>query len=434
MATKKHYRIYCITELSQVEGDSLLDSPVTCPNSAGHSVDASSVSILTDYHLDNLSAVVDPGIADDINLGYAVDSRWINTVNSKVFFCTNNASGAATWSSATSAGNAAGNSGDIQVRGSQAGTFDVLTGLKVNKNTGAVYIGGDPGQSLGGLLLSLILNRNSWTQLAMQNLNGQPQATCDMIVSPDLGDDYSYYGDFGINGSGYSDSAYPLSLPLDTYLLCDAGNLTLGTLTASKDVVMHTGGMQLDDERLRLIDAAAATDAIAKLSCILRLNNYTTANRPTTPQNGFIGYNTTTSKFEGYEAGAWINLTSGGSVFGGNYAYAATEAESTTTSQSWQTKVTLSATLPAGNYRIGFTAAMKTSVSGKEAQARLRYGNSSTEVSVVSTASTVYGADGAFAQIALTADTYAFTLEYNCGQSQMTAYCRRARIEIWRVS
>ncbi|MEK7357785.1 MAG: hypothetical protein AAB250_15135, partial [Bdellovibrionota bacterium] len=37
----------------------------------------------------------------------------------------------------------------------------------------------------------------------------------------------------------------------------------------------------------------------------------TTSNRPTPPVNGMIRYNTTTGLFEGYESGAWINLTTG---------------------------------------------------------------------------------------------------------------------------
>lgn len=36
--------------------------------------------------------------------------------------------------------------------------------------------------------------------------------------------------------------------------------------------------------------------------------SWTTSNRPTNIDTGYIGYNTTTSKFEGYDGTNWINL------------------------------------------------------------------------------------------------------------------------------
>jgi hypothetical protein len=53
-----------------------------------------------------------------------------------------------------------------------------------------------------------------------------------------------------------------------------------------------------------VIDVGAATDAIV-------LPTGTTAQQPGSPVNGMIRYNTTTGKFEGRQAGAWVNIIGG---------------------------------------------------------------------------------------------------------------------------
>jgi hypothetical protein len=96
MASKKKYRIYCQTEVCNVTGDTILDTPPdTCPNNVAHTVTAASNTVLEIYALDNLSATVAPTVNDDINLGYAVNSRWMYGTNE--WICTDNSSSAAVW-------------------------------------------------------------------------------------------------------------------------------------------------------------------------------------------------------------------------------------------------------------------------------------------------------------------------------------------------
>lgn len=45
----------------------------------------------------DITDTVDPTVNDDITQGLDIRSKWINTTNGKVFFCVNNAAGAATW-------------------------------------------------------------------------------------------------------------------------------------------------------------------------------------------------------------------------------------------------------------------------------------------------------------------------------------------------
>jgi len=94
MATKKKFHIYCNTENALVEGTTINDSPsAQCPNNPAHSVIADSLGVVNQYTLDNLVATTDPTVNDNIDLGYAVGSRWINTSTGVTFVCANNANG-----------------------------------------------------------------------------------------------------------------------------------------------------------------------------------------------------------------------------------------------------------------------------------------------------------------------------------------------------
>jgi hypothetical protein len=44
-----------------------------------------------------LSAAADPGVTNDASQGFVVGSLWINTTGNKVWMCTANTAGAATW-------------------------------------------------------------------------------------------------------------------------------------------------------------------------------------------------------------------------------------------------------------------------------------------------------------------------------------------------
>jgi len=54
-----------------------------------------------DSSLDNMAAITDPTINDDINAGYSRGSRWINTVTNKGFLCLDNSSGVSVWKETT---------------------------------------------------------------------------------------------------------------------------------------------------------------------------------------------------------------------------------------------------------------------------------------------------------------------------------------------
>jgi len=91
MAKRKKYRIYCETEEMQVSGWTNLDEPPNiCPNNPAHTVDDISNSTLEILALNNLEATIDPTANDDIDDGYAIGSRWLNTTSEEEFICTDN--------------------------------------------------------------------------------------------------------------------------------------------------------------------------------------------------------------------------------------------------------------------------------------------------------------------------------------------------------
>src|SRR5512136_976863 len=61
------------------------------------------------------------------------------------------------------------------------------------------------------ILINSYGNTNDFIQQNIQNLNSGSSASCDMVVTCDDGDNYSNFGDFGINSSTYSSGEFGLS-------------------------------------------------------------------------------------------------------------------------------------------------------------------------------------------------------------------------------
>ena len=81
-----------------------------------------------------------------------------------------------------------------------------------------------------GLPQSLAASYSAYVQHIIQNLSAASGASADVIVSNNLGTASAYYGDFGINSSGFTGTG-SLSLPNATYVYSANGDLVLGTYT-----------------------------------------------------------------------------------------------------------------------------------------------------------------------------------------------------------
>ncbi len=91
-----------------------------------------------------------------------------------------------------------------------------------------------------------------WFQDNVQNLSNGVSSSSDMVCTADTGTDSINYIDTGINSSGYGDSGYTIGGALSGYLLCNGGDLTIGTATAAKVLKFHTGGTLAANEAMRV--------------------------------------------------------------------------------------------------------------------------------------------------------------------------------------
>ena len=88
---------------------------------------------------------------------------------------------------------------------------------------------------------------NSYAQLILQNTNAGTAASADVIVSNNQGTASNYYGDFGINSSGFSGSGN-FQAPNNVYLYSIGSDLAIGTQSSN---AIHF-----------IIGGAAASDAL----------------------------------------------------------------------------------------------------------------------------------------------------------------------------
>ena len=87
---------------------------------------------------------------------------------------------------------------------------------------------------------------NAYAQVALQNSSAGTAASTDLIVSNDRGAAASYYGDFGMNSSGFT-GVGSLNLPNAVYLASSQGDLVLGSFS---------------NNSIRFVLNSGATDAI----------------------------------------------------------------------------------------------------------------------------------------------------------------------------
>jgi len=122
------------------------------------------------------------------------------------------------------------------------GTFTTLIGSSVgatqgttgSANLGAFYYGA-LGYSDQNTLASFQSNVNSYNQIVIQNTSGLSAASADLTISNNLGTASTYYGNFGINSSGWGGvlGSTSLTSPNAVYLTGTSCDLVLGTTTSN---------------------------------------------------------------------------------------------------------------------------------------------------------------------------------------------------------
>ena len=127
-------------------------------------------------------------------------------------------------------------------------------------------------------------------------------------------------------------------------------------------------------------------------------------------------------------------------VFGQNFLEVSSLGLSSTNSETYQNKLTLtSASVPVGKYRIGWTYSWSHGATNSDFEARILY-NTSTQIMAHAQEPQDSGTDqlhrhSGFEYVDVTtAGVQTFELEYRTDDSDDTAYIQRARLEFWRVS
>ena len=206
--------------------------------------------------------------------------------------------------------------GEIQYAGI-GGLHDSDPALWYDPVKQTLIVGDDDIGTTSGLALYLNKDLNGYVQADISNFNAGGNASADWVCSNDLSTgDVGYFADFGINSSTYSSPFYAIHEPNSAYIFNASGDFTVGTEAESGgDLILHTGGFDADNVRVRFEDAASEFDAIANFTSVVQLWNETTANRPTVPAHGMLRYNTTTDQIEGYANSTWVDLGAAGSSY-----------------------------------------------------------------------------------------------------------------------
>ena len=117
-----------------------------------------------------------------------------------------------------------------------------ISGIKTFLSSGVFSLSGALASGLPNNPLSVIGSGNTYLQLNIQNRSTGSNASADLVITANNGNDSSNFINLGINNVGYSDPAFTNGSGLDGYLFIDGGNLDIGTRTAGKAIEFHAGG------------------------------------------------------------------------------------------------------------------------------------------------------------------------------------------------
>ena len=183
------------------------------------------------------------------------------------------------------------------------------TGTITGSSATGVYAYGTLGYSDVNHILTMQSSQNSYIQMEIQNTNTGATASADVVVGNNNTTATTYYGDFGMNSSGWAGTAGTNSFgaPNMVYLTATTGDLLLGTTTANTIRFAVGGGadaMQVNGSNS--IVSFPTNNAIT-------IPVGTTAQQPgqsgqPTAATGMLRFNSSTTQFEGYNGTTWASV------------------------------------------------------------------------------------------------------------------------------
>jgi len=107
---------------------------------------------------------------------------------------------------------------------------------------------------LTNCLADFTTTANSYGQINLRNTSTGTNASSDVILTADTGNDSSNFIDLGINNSEFSVGSWTINGATDGYLYTSDGNLSIGAINASvaKYISFFTGGTLISNERMRV--------------------------------------------------------------------------------------------------------------------------------------------------------------------------------------
>lgn len=138
--------------------------------------------------------------------------------------------------------------GDINVAGSIYFSGTATLALSEGKFYGdeygfsSLYAGIQNFTTLTETVIQITANTSTFAQVNFQNINSGTEASGDIVVTNDTGNQETGYINLGINSSNYSNPNYSASQANDGYLYVAGANLVMGTDSTGTAVKIHVGG------------------------------------------------------------------------------------------------------------------------------------------------------------------------------------------------
>jgi hypothetical protein len=108
-------------------------------------------------------------------------------------------------------------------------------------------------------------NQPTFQQIYIQNQDDDQEASADIVAYNDLGDGSTNFIDMGISSSNYSSVTYPIFTAGSGYVYNDGGELIIGSGSAH-DVVLFAGGVDTNDEAVRISNSDKSVTAVGDVS------------------------------------------------------------------------------------------------------------------------------------------------------------------------
>jgi hypothetical protein len=182
-------------------------------------------------------------------------------------------------------------------------TAYTASGTITGSSNVGVYAYGTLGYSDVNHILTMASSQNGYIQMEIQNTNTGSSASSDVVVGNNNTTASTYYGDFGMNSSGWAGTAGTNSFgaPNMVYLTATTSDLLLGTTTANAIRFAVGGGADA-----MKIDGTTSIVSFPTTGAIT-LPNGTTGQQPTGVA-GMLRFNSTTTQFEGYNGTSWASV------------------------------------------------------------------------------------------------------------------------------